>query len=71
MGMALRAFNVEVASIQSQVSENITGQMRFQFWEDTIDNLFAGTVPEHPVCRELIQVTSTFYINFVIRNRIY
>ncbi|XP_065224621.1 NADH dehydrogenase (ubiquinone) complex I, assembly factor 6 [Planococcus citri] len=55
-GIALRAFNVEIAKVQDHVSENVIGLMRFQFWDDTIDKMFAGKIPEHPVCIELSKV---------------
>lgn len=57
--IALRAFNAEISIVEDQVSENITGLMRFQFWEDAINRLYEGTVPEHPICQELIKVGIT------------
>lgn len=38
---AIRAFNVELASIPESVSSAMIGKMRTQFWKDTIDKTFA------------------------------
>lgn len=38
---AIRAFNVELASIRESVSNAMIGKMRTQFWKDTIDKTFA------------------------------
>lgn len=55
-GLIIRAFNVEVATVQDQVTETLIGQMRLQFWEDSIDKMYSGIVPQHPVCIELDKV---------------
>lgn len=60
-GLALRAFNVELATVHTQVSNRIAGEMRFQFWEDSIDGLFEGTAKEHPVCQQLLKVTRSVW----------
>lgn len=65
-GIVLRAFNVEIATIQDHIRESITGHMRFQFWEDTIDKISAGSVPEHPVCIELAKVNR--YLNRIFES---
>lgn len=38
---AIRAFNVELASIRENVSNPMIGKMRTQFWKETIDKTFA------------------------------
>ncbi len=52
---AVRAFNVEVASVRESVSERTLGRMRMQFWADAIEAIFNGdtNVPAHPVALEL------------------
>ena len=60
VGFALRAFNVEIATVADQVSEKITGEMRFQFWQDAIDKIYAKDVPNHPICIQLAKVIN-FY----------
>lgn len=56
---AVRGFNVEVSRIGEQVSQEATGQMRLQFWDDTIDKCFSNDiakVPKHPIAIELYKV---------------
>ncbi|SGZ32163.1 BQ5605_C043g12099 [Microbotryum silenes-dioicae] len=38
--LCLRAFNVELATIDDQVSNPIVGRMRYQWWRDTIKQTF-------------------------------
>ncbi|KAG0240382.1 NADH dehydrogenase (ubiquinone) complex I, assembly factor 6 [Mortierella sp. GBA43] len=51
--MALRAFNIELASIRESVSNTDIGRMRMQFWRDSLDKVFAGTPPQQPVALAL------------------
>ncbi|CAF1634823.1 unnamed protein product, partial [Adineta ricciae] len=54
--MAIRALNVELASVRDQVSNTNIGQMRLQFWQDTIDastNKTDNRKINHPVAREI------------------
>ena len=50
---ALGAFNIELAMIKDIVSDINIGKMRFAWWRETIDRLFDGSVPEHPVAQGL------------------
>ncbi|GAB5589625.1 hypothetical protein Unana1_04525 [Umbelopsis nana] len=50
---ALRAFNVELASIREGVSNPAIGKLRTQFWKDTIDKAFANNPPKQPVALAL------------------
>lgn len=50
---AIYAFDAEICNIAGQVSEAGLGEMRLQWWRDTIDAVFVGTTEEHPVAREL------------------
>lgn len=50
---ALYAFNLEIASTRERVSEQILGEMRLQWWRDTLEGLFEGTVRKHAVIEEL------------------
>lgn len=47
--LAIRAFNIEIARIPDIVSNTTIGQMRHQFWRDTINKTFAASPPEEPV----------------------
>lgn len=46
---ALYAFNLEVAKTREIVSEPMLGHIRLQWWRDALDELYAGTVRQHPV----------------------
>jgi NADH dehydrogenase [ubiquinone] 1 alpha subcomplex assembly factor 6 len=57
--MAIRALNVELALIRDQVSNSQIGQMRLQFWRETIDSTYSSLDSNlirkinHPVAREI------------------
>ena len=57
--MAIRALNVELSSIRDQVSKSQIGQMRLQFWKETVESIYASVKSEtprkinHPVAREI------------------
>lgn len=57
--MAIRALNVELALIRDQVSKAQIGQMRLQFWRETIDLIYSSVntnqtkTINHPVAREI------------------
>jgi len=38
--VAVRAFNIEVAQIRDQVTDRTIGEMRMQFWRDTIESIY-------------------------------
>lgn len=50
---ALYAFNLEVARIRESVSEPMLGEIRLQWWHDTIEALAAGGSASHPVAAAL------------------
>ncbi|KAJ3414788.1 hypothetical protein HDV05_006035 [Chytridiales sp. JEL 0842] len=52
---AIRAFNVETASIRDNVRDVMIGRMRVQFWRDLIAKVYEGRPPEHPVALALAQ----------------
>jgi NADH dehydrogenase [ubiquinone] 1 alpha subcomplex assembly factor 6 len=47
--LALCAFNLEIARTREIVSEPLLGQIRLQWWRETIEGVFEGTPREHPV----------------------
>lgn len=51
--MALYAFSTEVARVREATTEPLAGEMRLQWWRDTIEQIFAGSVPDHPVAQAL------------------
>ncbi|KAI0770297.1 isoprenoid synthase domain-containing protein [Fomes fomentarius] len=50
---ALRAFYVELASVQDTVSNSMIGKMRMQFWRDAIKSIADGRPPQHPIALAL------------------
>ncbi|KAK1970144.1 squalene/phytoene synthase [Colletotrichum sublineola] len=48
--LALRNLNLELVRLPEQVSNPVIGQMRMQFWRDSIDKTFAGNPPAEPIC---------------------
>lgn len=51
--LALYAFNIEIARVRHLVSEPQIGEIRYQWWRDTIAGISAGPVAAHPVAQEL------------------
>lgn len=47
--LAVRAFNVDIARIEDQVSSVAVGRLRMQFWRDAIEGAFSGRPPAEPV----------------------
>ena len=54
--VTLYAFNLEIARIRETVSEPMLGQIRLQWWRDTIGEIYAGTPRNHPVAVALCGV---------------
>jgi len=52
---ALYAFNQEVAKTRERVSEPMLGEIRLQWWRETIEGLYTGTVRRHPVAEALAE----------------
>ncbi len=50
---ALHAFHAEVAKTRDTVSEPMLGQIRLQWWRETVDGIAAGATPRHPVAEAL------------------
>ncbi|QJE72723.1 squalene/phytoene synthase family protein [Aerophototrophica crusticola] len=50
---ALYAFNLEVAKTREVVTEPMLGQIRLQWWRDTIDQIYAGQERRHEVVQPL------------------
>ncbi|GAA6044273.1 hypothetical protein JCM8097_002103 [Rhodosporidiobolus ruineniae] len=47
--LALKALNVELAALPDQVSNQLVGRMRFQWWRDALKGVFEGGAPPHPL----------------------
>lgn len=50
---ALYAFNLEIARVRDAVSEPQLGEVRLQWWLDTLDGIGQGAPQDHPVARAL------------------
>ncbi|MCP4328080.1 MAG: squalene/phytoene synthase family protein [Alphaproteobacteria bacterium] len=50
---ALYAFNVEIAKTREVVNEPILGQVRLEWWRETVESLFAGQHRHHQVADAL------------------
>jgi phytoene synthase len=51
---AIYAFDAEISAIAENVSDPAIGEIRFQWWYDTLATVFAGDSQQHPVARELV-----------------
>jgi len=45
----LYAFNLEISRIRERIQEPMSGEMRLQWWRDTLAAIYAGNVPDHPI----------------------
>jgi phytoene/squalene synthetase len=50
---ALYAFHVELGRIRSLVSDPQIGLIRLQWWRDTIESVYQGEDPDHPLAKIL------------------
>jgi len=50
---AIRSLSSEVSGVRDSVSDRTLGLVRMQFWRDTIEQLYAGHIPQHPVAVQL------------------
>jgi phytoene/squalene synthetase len=50
---ALYAFDAELARIRSLVSDPQIGMIRLQWWRDTIESIYLGESPDHPLAKAL------------------
>jgi 15-cis-phytoene synthase len=58
--LALFAFNVEVSRVHEQVSQPLPGEMRLQWWTDTLVGAGHGGVEGNPVAAELLLAIQTW-----------
>jgi NADH dehydrogenase [ubiquinone] 1 alpha subcomplex assembly factor 6 len=67
---ALYAFNIEIAKTGEVVSEPLIGQMRLQWWRDTLDRLYAGETVAHGVARPLGQAIAAARLDRALFDRL-
>jgi phytoene synthase len=58
--LALSAFNVEIVRVRDQVSQPLPGEIRFQWWTDTLSGTAHGGVEGHPVAAELLAAIDAY-----------
>ena len=74
--IALYAFNLEIASARERVSDALLGQIRLQWWRETITEIYKGSVREHAVAAELASAIDRFdlpqrHFNRMIEGRVF
>ena len=52
----LYAFNTEIARIRETVSEPMLGQIRLQWWQETLDKVCCGDPGGHPVADDIAEL---------------
>ncbi|EKM49521.1 uncharacterized protein PHACADRAFT_166889 [Phanerochaete carnosa HHB-10118-sp] len=57
---ALRAFYIELSTMQESVSNSIIGNMRMQFWKDALKDFSDGRPPKHPIALALYEASGRF-----------
>jgi len=58
--LALYAFNLEIAATRERVSEALIGQIRLQWWRDTLDGIYDGNVRNHAIAAEIAFAVDAF-----------
>src|SRR6516162_2265615 len=59
--LALYAFNYEIARVRESVTEPALGQIRLEWWRETIAAAYGGAPPpRHPVADALSEVIGAF-----------
>ena len=54
--LALYAFNLEVARTAESVSEPMIGQIRLQWWRDSLEGIYSGSPRRHAVVQPLAEM---------------
>ncbi|WP_315832857.1 phytoene/squalene synthase family protein [Bradyrhizobium prioriisuperbiae] len=58
--LALEAFSGEIARVRDHISQPLPGEIRLQWWIDTLTGTAHGGVEGHPIAAELLQAVATF-----------
>jgi phytoene synthase len=58
--LSVYAFNVEISRVREQVSQPLPGEMRLQWWTDTLEGAGHGGVEGNPVAAELLQTIGEY-----------
>ncbi|TIC73697.1 2-oxoglutarate dehydrogenase, E1 component [Wallemia mellicola] len=57
---ALKAWNIELATIKDSSSKDFIATLRLQFWKDTINNVYKGKITNEPVATALFDSVQKF-----------
>ncbi len=57
---ALYAFNLEISRIREKVSDALPGEVRLQWWRDTLSGTEHGSVSDHPVAHAFIETVTKY-----------
>ena len=68
--LALYAFNLEVARVRESVREPIMGQMRLQWWRDSLSEARAGRVRSHEVLKPLAAAIDAHQLDIRLFDRL-
>jgi len=60
---AIRAFNVETSKVKDVAKNQTIAMMRFQFWRDAVDKIYANKPPHNPVSIALADAIKTHKIS--------
>jgi len=58
--LSIYAFNVEISRVRDQVSQPLPGEMRLQWWTDTLEGAGHGGVEGNPVAAELLHTIGEY-----------
>src|SRR5437868_14966754 len=58
--LSVYAFNVEISRVREQVSQPLPGEMRLQWWTDTLESTGPGGVEGNQLVAELLQPIADF-----------
>jgi len=68
--VAIYAFNVEISRVRDHVSQPLPGEMRLQWWTDTLTGTGHGGVEGNPVAAELLRVIRDYRLPVDLLSRL-
>jgi len=63
-------FNAEIARVWDNVSEPMLGAIRFQWWRESIQNIYSGNVNDHYIIRLLAKVIKRHNLSYCYFERL-
>jgi len=68
--LSIYAFNVEISRVRDHVSQPLPGEMRLQWWTDTLTGTGHGGIEGNPVAAELLRVISDYRLPVDLLSRL-